>query len=491
MSHDSRGTGVGRIHLQARQTPATITRHVSNGKQQLESNAIGMLATAALTAAYLAPALSIYALFGPMVDQVGMAVGFVVFVGVLMTLPSAVSFGVLTREMPSAGGVYAWSSAALGPSVGLFAGVTTAFYYVLTVFFPPILFGQFFSDLLGTMGFHPSTWTLLAGAAIALTLNAWVTYRGILISSRLAFVMLMTELTVVVALGLTFLVLAVPHGLFSWAPVLPQAAKHGWSGIILALPMAMLAMTCDAATPASEETRNARHIIPLTMVVTTALIGLWYVIGFSAFAMAAPPDRIFALAADADATPILPLARDAWGPFSVLVTITGMTAATGALVAGSTAASRVLFAMGRGGVLPPWLGTVHTKFKAPWPALHVVYGISVVAVVSVMLIVGANQTFTWWSNVFAWYIAVAYFFANLANIVYHWRFARERFSLLLNLIIPAIGLIAQLFVVWQLVIVEMWKQHTFGRTGQAFILLGTLATILYVAWMRRRNRALD
>ena len=88
------------------------------------------------------------------------------------------------------------------------------------------------------------------------------------------------------------------------------------------------------------------------------------------------------------------------------------------------------------------------------------------------------------------FAGLGYDSANLANIVYHWRFARERFSVLLNLAIPLIGLAAQLFVVWQLVVVEMWKQNTFGRTGQAFILLGTLATVLYVARARKRSRTL-
>jgi len=43
-----------------------------------------------------------------MTSQVGVAVGFVMILGLLMILPSAVSFGMLASEMPTAGGVYAW-----------------------------------------------------------------------------------------------------------------------------------------------------------------------------------------------------------------------------------------------------------------------------------------------------------------------------------------------------------------------------------------------
>src|SRR5262245_27510562 len=86
---------------------------------ELRRNALGLLSTAALTAAYMGPALSIYALFGPMTERVGTGVGFVLLIATTLTLLSAISFGMLAKEMPSVGGLYAWSTAALGESAGL------------------------------------------------------------------------------------------------------------------------------------------------------------------------------------------------------------------------------------------------------------------------------------------------------------------------------------------------------------------------------------
>src|SRR5689334_8620221 len=108
---------------------------------ELRSNALGLLSTAALTAAYMGPALSIYALFGPMTEKVGMGVGFVLIVATVLTLLSAISFGTLAKEMPSAGGLYAWSSAALGRSAGLWVGLSTVTYYWISLVFAPIIFG--------------------------------------------------------------------------------------------------------------------------------------------------------------------------------------------------------------------------------------------------------------------------------------------------------------------------------------------------------------
>ena len=459
----------------------------SDPQPKLQSDALGLLTTAAMTAAYMAPALSIYALFGAMTAQVGPAVGFVMFLGLIMTLPSIVSFGMLAREMPSAGGMYAWATRALGEAVGLWIGLATASYYVLTVIFPPIVFGQFFNEILETVGAPTSVWTWLAGVVLSLMIAGYTTYRGIVISSKTAFVLLMTELAVVVALAGTFIGVAVATGTFTLDPIRPGAAVGGWSNIFLVLPLALLAMVCDAVTPTSEETKDATRTIPAAMVLTCVMVGVWYVIGFSGFAMATSADDLLALSQQEFATPITPLAERVWGPFKLLVTLTGMTASVGALVPCSTAASRVLFAMGRDGTLPRWLGQVHPGTKAPWHALHVVFGITAVAVIPVALKVGVPKTIGWWGNCFGWFIAVVYMAANVSNFAYYWRFRRERFNPLWNLLIPLVGLGAQAIVLWRVVIVELWHAGTFGRSSQAFIVVVAVLSAMYVHRVRRRR----
>ncbi|MBN1341699.1 MAG: APC family permease [Phycisphaerae bacterium] len=453
---------------------------MSDTQTGLRANALGLLATSALTAAYMAPALSIYALFGAMTSQVGVSVGFVMLLGMLMTLPSIVSFGMLAKEMPSAGGVYAWARRALGESLGLWVGLATASYYTLTVIFPPIVFGQFFNEVLKVLGLRAGVGTWLLGVVLALGLTAYVTYRGIVVSSRMAFAMLMTELAVVVALAATFLGAAVANHTISWAPISPAHAHGGWSSIFLALPLALLAMVCDAVTPASEETRDARRTIPLAMVMTCVMVGVWYVVGFSAFAMATTPEEIVSLSQQAFATPITPLAERYWGSFKLLVTVTGMTASVGALVPCSTAASRVLFAMGRDGTLPRWLGYVHPRTSAPWHALHVVFVVTGLAIIPLALRIGVPQTIGWWGNCFAWFIAVVYIAANCSNVAFYLRYRRERFHLVWNLVVPVLGAGAQCIVLWQIVVVELWNAGWFGRSSQLFIVLMALATAIYV-----------
>ena len=258
---------------------------------ELRHNALGLLSTAALTAAYMGPALLIYALFGPMTATVGEGVGFVLLIATVLTLLSAISFGMLAKEMPSAGGLYAWSSAAMGESAGMCIGLHTIMYYLVSLVFCPIVFGQFFDEALVELGISSAAggafgmWALFAGAMLMMGICAYVTYRGIVVSAHLAFTLLMIELAVVVALAMTFLGFAIAHGHFTLAPVTLTACHDGWKGVFLALPMGLMCMVCDAAIPAGEETENAARTIPIAILLTCVIIGAWYIVGFSSFAM--------------------------------------------------------------------------------------------------------------------------------------------------------------------------------------------------------------
>src|SRR5262249_38961868 len=160
----------------------------------------------------------------------------------------------------SAGGVYAWSRAALGESTGVWMGLTTVLYFAISLIFPVIIFGQFFNELIQQcnemLGMHVpvNIWTWLIGAMAMVMIAASIVYRVIVVSAHLAALLLAIEIAVIVALAGTFVVFAVRHGTFTLKPMTFGACKDGWHGIFLALPMGLMCMVCDAAVPAAEET---------------------------------------------------------------------------------------------------------------------------------------------------------------------------------------------------------------------------------------------
>ncbi len=470
-------------------TETTSATDAISNETALRKDALGLLGTVSLTAAYMAPAASLVALFGVMVASAGVSTGFVMLLGLLITLPSAVSFGMLARQIPSAGGAATWARHALGELVGRWMGLTTAIYYLVTVVVPPIVFGQLFVELVSMMlGDLPQTsQTLLwiVGVVLSFAIAGYSAYRGVTVSSWLAFAMLLLQLLIMSALTIHFLFHADTLGTLSWKPFLPPGSGESWSGILLALPLAMLSLVCDGATPASEETRDARRTIPLAIFLTLLLVGLWDVVAFGAFAMAAPRAELIALSSDPLKNPVPLLAGRVWGTGKILVTLTGMLAMIGALVPCSTAASRLLMSLGRDGTLPRWLGYVHPRFRTPWHGLHVVYLLGFLAVVPPALVFGPNPTIGWWGIIVVWFILAVYFVTNLSNIVYHRRHLRKQFNPLLNLAIPTIAMLIQVFVLWQVVIVEPWNAGWIGRSAQLFIVLGTAISAIYVSSLRR------
>ena len=380
--------------------------------------------------------------------------------------------------------------AALGESIGLWVGLTAAGYYIVCVIFPPIVFGQYFNDLLEQCGLHTNVWTWLIGVVVLLLVTGSVTYRGIVLSSELALTMLLIECAVVVALAATFIGLAVAHGTFTWAPLTFSGCKGGWSSVFLVLPMVMLSMACDGATPAAEETRNARRTMPIAVMLTCTIVGLWYVVGYSAFALAMPAADAGLLTSQTYASVVTPMAGQAWGAGKMLVTITAMTAATGAAIPGgdcrlARAVCHVARRQASGLLLQ-----LHPRFRSPWNALHLVYGAALLAALPASLY-GPNRGIDFWGGISGWYIAIVYISVNVASIVFFWRFHRAKFHLAGNLLVPVIGIAAQVLVIWQSIIVELWNSGTLGRCAQGLIVLVSVITAVYVGVhrLRRSNAA--
>jgi amino acid transporter len=400
-----------------------------------------------------------------------------------LTLLSAISFGMLAKEMPSAGGIYTWSRAALGETLGLWIGLNTIIYYLVCLTFAPIVFGQFFNEVLVQLGvsFDPKSsfwlWSWLAGALAMLAAAAYVAYRGIVVSAHMAFTLLLIELAVVVAMAATFIGLAVYHGQFTLAPVTFGACKSGWQGVFLALPMGMMCMVCDAAIPASEETSNAKWTIPVAVVLTCLIVGIWYVVGFSAFAMGrTPADDSVSLLQNG----VAPMAQRAWGDWRILVSLTAMSAALGSFIPIVTAASRMMFAMAREKKLPRAFAELHPRFLAPWNAIHFAFAFTLLAVVPAVFAFGPNHTIEWWGNTIGWFIGVVYIAANIVHIVYYWRFKRARFNIFLNGLFPGVAIAFEIWFVWQSAIIALWERGWMGRSAQLFIAIASVAALLYL-----------
>ena len=171
---------------------------------RLRAGAIGLVGLAVLGAVMMSPALGIYGNWGPMASLVGLPTPLVFLAALVISVPTAVSYAMISKELPSAGSAFTYVWESMSPAVGTWTGLMMTIYYTVAVTLQPIFFGLFFNDLLNFLGFqHTTNFTWAIGVAIVTVFVVFITYRGINVSTSSSVLFIGIEITVVVALSAT------------------------------------------------------------------------------------------------------------------------------------------------------------------------------------------------------------------------------------------------------------------------------------------------
>jgi len=446
---------------------------------KLLSGALGFAGAATMGAVMMAPALGIYANFGPLATNAGVVAPVIFFFSLLASLPTAISYALVSREMPSSGSAYTWLWRTLRPTIGVGVGIMMALYYIIAVLLQPILFGLFFNDLLAYFGVQNTgfgTWFL--GFLIVTVIVGVLVYRGIRLSSHSVLVMMLIEAGVVTVLGLTIFFVKLSQGHLDFSPFNPGAALNGTTGLFAGMIFGLLSFTgYDVISTLAEETRTPRSLIPRATIAACVGVGVFWIIMSWFYTMAVPIGDV-AKYTTSGVTPITPIAHLYWGGFNILVIITGMTAATGVYIATVVGASRVLYAMGREGTLPKPFGRLHPRFQVPWNAMHLIFALTIVIDAIWALWVGLYNAFSWWGSAIVFFALVTYTFVNLANIIFFWRFRREQFNIFLNLVIPIIGMAVGVYLLYNSFFVSLWGAG--WQLGQSIVVVSLALLVLAV-----------
>jgi amino acid transporter len=461
-----------------------------SGNTQLKKGAMGIISVTALGAVMMSPALGIYGNFGPIALTAGSSIPFVFLLALIITLPTAISYAMISKEIPSSGSAYTWLWNIMNPSIGIWIGWLLFGFFIIVVFLQPLLFGLFFNDFMRTLGFGTSYWTFLLSVIFSSALIALFAYKGADISGKGTLVDLILQMLIVALLAITIIISLSHVGQLKLTPFMPSSSDS-MSGISQALIYGILSFTgFNVISNMAEESKNPKKTIPVAIVLSCIIVGLYWIFVSWAYVLSVPIQEIV-VSVKSDIIPVVPIAKKYWGIGDIVIIITGMIAGLGVYLATVLGTSRVIFAMARDGSMTSSLGKLNNRNQTPWKALHLTFLLTLFFVLVPSAIFGIYNTYMWWAKAVVFFALIIYIFVSIANPLLYYRFHRKRFSIFWNGFIGFISLIVNVYLLYKAFFVECCKgDWATGKSVVVFAVIWMVVGLFYLYFLKKKTPTL-
>lgn len=403
---------------------------------------------------YMSP-VAVFTTYGIVNDETAghLPAAYVLALGVMLL--TAHSYGRMVRSFPAAGSAYKYSQRVFGGHVGFLTGWTLMLDYLFLPMVSFLLAGIYLHAQFP--GVPQGVWSVLV-LLLVLVFNV----LGVKFISKItAIIMGITAVLLVAFVVLSGVKSEVSAGQ-AFQSFIPESGQ--WS--LLAGGAAILALSFlgfDAVSTLAEESHNPRKTIPLGIILTTAIGGGLFIL-VAWVGSLVRPDNNFTNPDSAGAELMETVGGSALSGAFTAVYVLGCI---GSAMVSQASVSRIIFSMGRDGLLPTKLfGRLNPRFGTPVGALITV---SVVALLSTVLTLDQ-------AVVMINFGALAAFSMVNLSVIKHYLFGKGRGrtlgarSLLVNGLLPGLGFAS---TVW------LWT----SLTGETFVvgLLWMAAGIVLLA----------
>lgn len=281
-------------------------------------------------------------------------------VALITMIFTALSYAAMVRKFPVAGSAYTF----VQQSYGGVAGFLTGWLLLLDYLFIPML--NFMILGLYTATQFPSI-PMQVFSLAAVVLVYVFNVLGIKMASRFNTATVAVSVATVFVFGLLALKMAIND---PSAPGLLEPFTIGAEGFSPILTgagiLALSFLGFDAVSTLSEEARNPKRDIPRAIILTTLIGGgIFIVISWIGALAYHPSDWSTVPQELLDAAGVV-LAEHVGGQvLAVVIVISSIAGCLGSGLAGQVSVSRILYSMGRDGILPRPLGRLSKRFKTP------------------------------------------------------------------------------------------------------------------------------
>lgn len=279
--------------------------------------------------------------------------------GFTAMLFTAYSYGKMVEAFPIAGSTYSYTQRAISPKLGFLAGWVILLDYFLIPMLLYVISANFVHALVPQIPF----WVWIVIYVVPVT---FVNIMGVEIAAKVNFGITVLMVAAVVAfVAAAFRYVLITHG---YSVITPKAiynpATFSWNAMVLGSSMAVLCyLGFDAITTLSEEADSTSHKMGIAIILACVIQTILY-LSIAYFGIIVAPN--YTHLKDVD-TVFFGMAFKVGG-YALQVFITLVIAMSGAAtaLAGQSAASRILYGMGRDKMIPQgFFAYLHPRFKTP------------------------------------------------------------------------------------------------------------------------------
>jgi putrescine importer len=355
-------------------------------------------------------------------------------IGFVAMLFTAYSFGKMVEAYPVAGSTYTYAQHALHPKIGFIAGWGMLLDYLLIPMLTFLISSNFAHALVPSI----AVWAWVLIFAVPITV---VNIIGVEVAAKVNTVLVLLMILAV----LVFLISAGHYIVTGNLSLIQFEAIYDPShfsigAIISGSAIVIVAyLGFDAITTLAEETSVGGNKIGLAIMFTCVIQTIFYVsvtylavIIVGHYTVIKNPDTAFFNILDTIGSLFL----------QTFITVMIIASGVASALASQSASSRLLLGMGRDNVMPKkFFGYIHPKYKTP------VNNILLMSIAGIIGALSLNMQLV--SDLVAFGGLLGFAFVNIC-VINHYYIKNKQRNVLKYLIIPSLGTIVCLYILWGL-----------------------------------------
>jgi amino acid transporter len=409
----------------------------TQGSPALKKGTLDLHHAVVISVAVMSPAASIFFNTIPQAGLVGAAIPLCYIVGFVVALLVANQYSEMSRELPSSGSAYTFVLEGLSPRWGFLTGWIGLAGIAIGVPYSFILMSANIQDLILRWFGVNINWSIWFVIAIGIVFA--ISYIGIRQSLSVDLTLLAFEMGICLVLALIVLLHVGTQGGLTAAPFTTSEVPANGNlvgGIIFAV---LSFIGFETAATLGEETNNPHRNIPRAVFGSMVVVGIFYIIMAYIATIGYGLSNMVSGYAN-DAAPFDTISHHFGGPvFASLIDIAGILSFFSAALAIVNGGARIIYTVGRDGLLPGWAARTHGKRATPLGAITALCIFGLLCGLPLGFLMQPINAFGFLGTLDALFILLIYILVNISCIRFFRRKRREQFKWLRHAVIPVVS----------------------------------------------------